>query len=63
MRARRPRFLGSSRIANELTYWFVHDDTVNTLDRNVLCVVAIDQNRGTLVRSLRGIGTGAIPVG
>ena len=56
-------FLGSSRIANELTYWFIHDDTVNTPDRNVLCVVAIDQNRGTLVGSLRGIGAGAIPVG
>jgi serine/threonine protein kinase len=56
------RFLGSSRIANELTYWFIHDDTA-ALDRNVLCVVAIDQDRGTLVRSLQGIGAGAIPVG
>jgi serine/threonine protein kinase len=56
-------FLGSSRIANELTYWFVNDNTVHTLDRNVLCVVAIDQDRGTLVGSLRGIGAGAIPVG
>ncbi|HEX6872286.1 MAG TPA: septum formation family protein [Micromonosporaceae bacterium] len=57
------RFLGSNRIPNELTYWFVHDDTVDALDRNVLCVVAIDQDRGTLVGSLRGIGAGAIPVG
>jgi hypothetical protein len=57
------RFLGSSRIATGLTYWFVHDDTVNALDRNVLCVVAVDQNRGTLVGSLRGIGAGAIPIG
>jgi hypothetical protein len=56
-------FVGSSRIANELTYWFVRDTTVNALDRNVLCVVAIDQDRGTLVGSLRGIGAGAIPVG
>jgi serine/threonine protein kinase len=57
------KFLGSSRLANELTYWSIRDDTVNTLDRNVLCVVAIDQNRGTLVGSLQGIGAGAIPVG
>jgi hypothetical protein len=57
------RFLDSSRVANALTYWFIHDDTVNTLDRNVLCVVAIDQGRGTLDDSLRGIGDGAIPFG
>jgi serine/threonine protein kinase len=56
-------FLGSSRIANELTYWFIYDDTVNALDRNVLCLVAVDQDRGTLVGSLRGIGAGAIPFG
>jgi hypothetical protein len=56
-------FLGASRLANELTYWFIHDDTVNALDRNVLCVVAIDQDRGTVVGSLRGIGTGSIPFG
>jgi hypothetical protein len=55
-------FLDSSRIANQLTYWFIRDDTVNAVDRNVLCVVAIDQDRGTVVGSLRGIGTGAIPI-
>jgi hypothetical protein len=57
------KFLGSSRVADELTYWFTRDVAVNTLDRNVLCVVAIDQNRGTLVGSLRGVGAGAIPIG
>jgi len=56
-------FLDSSRLANELTYWFIRDDTVNALDRNVLCVVAINQDRGTVVGSLRGIGSGAIPIG
>jgi len=56
-------FLGSSRVANELTYWFIYDDTVDALDRNVLCVVAIDQDRGTVVGSLRGIGAGPIPFG
>jgi serine/threonine protein kinase len=54
-------FLGSRRIANELTYWFIYDD-VNALDRNVLCIVAIDQDRGQVVGSLRGIGERAIPV-
>ena len=48
---------------NVLTYWFIRDDTVNALDRNVLCVVAINQDRGTVVGSLRGIGSGAIPIG
>jgi hypothetical protein len=48
------KFLDSSRVPSKLTYWTIHDDAVNTLDRNVLCVVAIDQNRGTLVGSLRG---------
>jgi serine/threonine protein kinase len=56
-------FLDSSRIADDLTYWFIYDDTVNTPDRNVLCVVAIDQDRGTVDGSLRGIGAGAIPRG
>jgi hypothetical protein len=57
------RFLDSNRIANELTYWFIYDDGANALDRNVLCLVAIDQNRGTVVGSLRGLGEGAVPVG
>jgi len=57
------RFLNSNQVANELTYLVIRDDTGNTLDRNVLCVVAIDQKRGTLAGSLRGIGSGAIPVG
>ena len=55
-------FLGSSRIADELAFWFLRDATVNTLDRNVPCVVAIERNGGTLAGSLRGIGAGAIPV-
>ena len=54
-------FLGSRRLPNELTYWFIYDDIVNALDRNVLCVVAIDQDRGTVVGSLRGIGAGRHP--
>jgi serine/threonine protein kinase len=57
------KFLDSGRVPNQLTYWFIYDDIVDTLDRNVLCVVAIDQDRGTIVGSLRGIGTGPIPFG
>ena len=57
------KFLGARRVPNELTYWFIYDNIVNSLDRNVLCVVAVDQNRGTVVGSLRGKGAGAIPVG
>jgi hypothetical protein len=57
------RFLGQSRFAEDLTFWVVRDGNVDTPDRNVLCLAAIQQNRGTLVGSLRGIGAGAIPIG